>query len=615
MKTKVSSRAKKLGALSLLLLAATAGAAHSLLPGKTAPHAGASSANEAADAKAAHANGGAKSSRFDRARAPGLRRTYDLRFDEDIALKSGTANANANVRIRVSGALDLAFVGHVDGKHRLFAQLADVHLTFGNGGPSAKTAAVERELAQPFWVLAETDGRVRGYSFPRELSPTAQNLLRGILGSAQIAVRDEAQWTADEDDIQGSYVASYSKDDAGAFVKTKRPYAKVEGMSTLDVRARGTATVGNDGWPRDIAFEEHKVASMGEGMPVATTDAHLTMKVVGTRADASLLGRYERESEGLVDAGPFGSTDDAESARIADRRLVGDATADAILGDVRAATDDASMIAAGDKLAARLRLAPADSDRMATLAKTLPAREANVVVGALGGAGTRESTKALGNLVNDHQGPAAIRANAATQLAFASGANADAARDALAQGAADPSREVREASTLALGNVARELGDSDGDTVHDLIARYERARDDEERALVLQALGNTGSVEILPTVRAALASENESLREAAAQALRFLPLGEADTVLSRVLGSEPSPTVLVAAIDSIGFRVVEMHARALEPVVVADGSGRVRAAVAEIAQRALSSRKATLTNEARAVLTALLEKARGATNG
>jgi hypothetical protein len=108
----------------------------------------------------------------------------------------------------------------------------------------------------------------------------------------------------------------------------------------------------------------------------------------------------------------------------------------------------------------------------------------------------------------------------------------------------------------------------------------------------------------------ALTSENESIREAAAHALRFLPIGEADTVLSRVLGSEPSTTVIVAAIDSIGFRIVEMHARALERVVVADTAGRVRSAVAEVARRALDSRKATLSTEARAVLTSLLEKTR-----
>lgn len=602
-------------ALSAVVALAVGGIGiYSLVPSRS----GSRTDSNPSDDRSETTNTTKKASRFDRASGPGIRHTYASQFEQNISLTGSegrSAKDSAKVKLRVSGDLDLAFVGYDGAKHRIFGQLAAPHVVIGEGAPSPKTQAVERELAKPFWVIAEADGRVRGYSFARDLSPTAQNLIRGLLGSAQVAVRDEAQWTAEEDDIQGSYVASYSKDETGAFIKTKRPYAKIEGMATLDVRAHGSANVAEDGWPTKVTFEEHKVASMGEKMPVATTDAKLDLALTGTRADGSLLGLYERESEGLVAASAFGTMDEAEAARIADGRLVGDATADSILAEARSAQDDQAMIAAGDKLSARLRLTPGDADRMATLAKTLPAREANAVVGALGGASTPESTKALGRLVNDPKGPPAIRANAATQLAFAKGANALEARDALSQGSNDASREVRESSTLALGNVARELGDADGETVHDLVAKYERARDDEERAMLLEAMGNSGSAEILPVVRTALASENESLREAAAHALRFLPLGDADAVLARVLGSEPSSTVIVAAVDSIGFRVVEMHARALERVVLADTAGRVRAAVAEICQKALSGRKATLNAEARAVLTALLEKARASTNG
>lgn len=608
-------------ALSAIVAVALGGAGiHSLLPSSHSSRSAASASGQDGE------NGGTtnatkkKTARFDRASGPGLRHTYATRFEQDIALTGGdgrSAKDGAKVRLRVTGNLDLAFVAYDGAKHRLFAQLADVHVAIGDAAarPSPETQAVERELTKPFYVQAETDGRVRGYSFARDLSPTARNILRGVLGSAQVAVRDEAQWAADEDDIQGSYVASYSKDEAGAIVKTKRPYSKIEGMATLDVRARGVASVAEDGWPTNVTLEEHKVASMGEKMPVATTDARLALTLTGTKADPSLLGRFEREQDDLVQASAFGTMDDAESARVADGRLASDATSDAILGEARAATDDQAMIAAGDRLAARLRLNPNEADRMATLARTLPAREANLVVGALGGAATPESTKALGRLLSETKGPPAVRANAATQLAFAKGANATEARDSLSQGLSDPSREVRDSSALALGNVARELGDADPETVKDLVARYERARDDEERVTLLEALGNSGSAEILPVVRAALASENESLREAAAHALRFLPLGDADKVLADVLGTEPSPTVIVAAIDSIGYRVVEMHARALERAVLADSAGRVRAAVAEIVQKALAGRKATLGADARAVLAALLDKARASTTG
>lgn len=612
MKTKPLSRATRLGALSLLVIALGAGAA-SLYAPKSAERSASGGGAETSETSATGRT--AAPSRFDRAKGPALRRTYATKLQQDVALTSGkAAGSDATVKILVTGKLDLAFVGHDAGKHRLFAQLADAHLAVGNGARPAEAAAVEQELTRPFYVVTEPDGRVRGYAFAKGISPMAQNLLRGVLANGQVSVRDEASWTVAEDDVQGTYTATYTKGEEGALVKTKAAPPSADGAGKRELRSRGVATIADDGWPTKLAFDEHQVVAMGPDMPVATTDLHLSMTLEGTRQDLSLLGRYERELEGLVLAGTTGTTDDGESSRIADRRLVGDASASDLLAEARRASDDAAAIAVGDKLAARLRLTPDDAARVASMAKTLPAREGNVAVGALGGAATKEATKALGQLVTDTKATPALRANAATQLAFATGSNAVEARDALSQGLSDPSREVRESSALAIGNVARELGDADGDTVHDLLRRYGAARDDEERAMLLHALGNSGSAEILPVVIAALGNESEAIREAAAQALRFLPVGEADAVLGKVLVQEPSTTVIASAIDAIGFRVVEMHAKGLDRAMGADTSGRIRSAVAEIVQRALATRKDTLSAEARTVLQALLARARTEAN-
>ncbi len=603
---------KKTLALSLALLALTGGGA--ALYGahrcsSTAPSA-TTSAGEGVDGPVTGAP--KPPSRFDRARAPGLRHTYAARFDQDLVLagKSG----GAKVRLRVTGDLSLAFVAHVDGKHRLFAELTGATLELGTR--SAKTAAVEKELAKAFYVLTEPDGRVRGYVFARGVSPTAQNILRGIVGGAQIAVRDESAWTANEDDIQGSYVASYTRTDDGTIGKTKGKYDKVATMSALvpadetaavETRARGTARVGEDGWITELALDEHKTASMGAGMPTATTDAHLELKLAGTKHDGSLLGRFEREVDGLFEAGPFGTGDDAEAQRAADQRAAGDATMDALLAQARATEDDKEVGAIADRMAARLRLSPDEADRSVSLTKTLGDREARTLVGALGAAGTKESTKALGRIVGQKGTPAGVRAQAATQLAFA-GDNALEAKEPLMQGMSDASRDVRESSALALGSIARDLGDSDADSVAELVRRYEQAETDEDRALFLRALGNSGSVEALPIARRALASENEALREAAAHAVRFLPVGEADALLSRILVEDPAEEVRLAAVDAIGYRLVEMHIAAFERAIAADTNGRLRGAIGEIATRALSTRGKTLTPQAREALQALIRK-------
>lgn len=605
---------KKTLALSLVLLTLAGGGA-ALFTARHTPRA-ASVASSASGGEASDAPAPSKPSRFDRTRAPGLRHTYATRFDQDLALAGGNGKSgNASVRIRVTGELSLAFVAHVDGKHRLFAELSGAKLELGARSP--KTEAVEKELAKPFYVITEPDGRVRGYAFARGLSPTAQNILRGIVGSAQIAVRDERTWTANEDDIQGSYVASYARGDGGEIVKTKGKYEKVATMTSLvaadeaaavETRSRGVAFVGEDGWATKITLDEHKTASMGANMPTATTDAHLEMSLGGTQADPSLLGRFEREADGLFDAGPFGTGDDAEARRAADQRAAGDATMDALLAQARVTEDDKEVGALADRMAARLRLSPGESDRMVPLAKTLPDREARTLVGALGAAGTKESTQALGKIVGQKGTPSGVRAQAATQLAF-SGENALEAREPLVQGMSDSSRDVRESSALALGSVARELGDSDTDSVSELVRRYEQAETDEDRALFLRALGNSGSVEVLPIARRAFTSENEALREAAAHALRFLPIGEADAVLSRILVEDPAEEVRLATVDAIGYRIVEMHLAAFERAIAADANGRLRAAIGEVATRALATRGKTLTPQAREALQALIRKA------
>lgn len=602
---------KKTLVLSLALLALGGGGAvlstihHGGRGASVAPSAGGGT-EETAPAGAA-----AKAALSDRARAPGLRHTYATRFDQDVALAGGSGGAH--VRIRASGELTLAFVAHVDGKERWFAELSGAKLDLGARSP--RTEAVEREIARPFYVIAEPDGRLRGYVFPRELSPTAQNVLRGIVGSAQLAVRDEAAWTAKEDDIQGTYVASYTRTGA-EIVKTKGKYEQIATMTSLvpadeaaavETRARGVATMGDDGWATKIALEEHKKASMGANMPTATTDAHLEMTLTGTKADPSLLGRFEREADGLAAAGPFGTGNEAEAQRTADQRAAGDATMEALLAQARATEEDKDVGAVADRMAARLRLSPDDADRVAPLARSLRDREARTLVSALGSAGTKESARALGKIVGDKGAPSGVRAQAATQLAF-SGEHALEAREPLIQGLGDASRDVRESSALALGNVARELGDGDTDSVSELVHRYEQAQTDEERALFLRALGNSGSPEVLPIARRALASESVPLREAAAHALRFLPVGEADAVLSRILVEDPAEDVRLATVDAIGYRIVEMHLSAFERAIAADANGRLRAAIGEVATRALNTRGKTLTPQARQALEALIRK-------
>lgn len=611
MKTPAHSRTLKLGAL--VLGAVVAGSlACGRLQSERSHHDGPAAV---ASGAAAPANAARATKHLDRAGAPGLLHVYGVRYEQRLSFAGANGAADAaGVDIRLGGKLGLAYVEPDEGKHVLYAELTNVALDVGSD--AHRTAELAREIARPFYVIAEPDGRVRGYAFARDLSHTARNVLRELVGGTQIAAHDDAERTLAEDDIHGSYHARYVRGADGAVTKTKAAYERVATMSAvvpadqsarMETSGEAVARVGEDGFVTSVKLDESQKASLGEGMPTATARIHAELALETTRADASLFGRYERDRGDLVRVGPFGTGDEDEARRGSDTRIVAGRSLDDLVARVRGGADDGERGALGAQLSARLRLTPEDATRAAALAKTLPERDARWVVGGLSGAGTPAAVRALGDVMSAREVAPGVRAQAATALAF-SGANASEARGPLMTALDDATPEVRDSAALALGNVARELGD-DAPAVGELADRYRNATTDDDRATFLRALGNSGSPDVLPLAKDALASASEPLREAAVQSLRFLPTGEADSIIDATLASDGAETVRQAAADAIGFRLVEVHAAALDRAVTADPSGRVRAEVVAVAQRALAKRGASLPDAVRAALRALLEKA------
>ena len=551
-----------------------------------------------------------------RAEAPGLLHVYALTMSQELGFVAKQADRarpdSETVKLGLGAELRLAFVGADGERHRLFGQLANVKVSM-NG---ADTATLAAELEKPFYVSTDADGLVRGYAFARGISPLAANMLRAVLGQTQIASRPGASYETQEDDIHGSYGASYTRAAGGRLDKKKGQYTRIAtagGSESPDKSARvethgeSSATLDESGWVVTLTSKETKVASLGDQMPTASTRIEVEMKETARRVDGSLAGRFEREAGELVHAGPFGIADDAASARLADERLVGQRSLDDLVAAARGTEGVSPRALLGEQLAARFRLTPSDTENAAGLVGKLPAKDAQLVTSALASAKTPEAVRAMGAIANQKELAVDVRAQAATALAFA-GPLAGEAKDALLQAMGDSSRDVRTSATLALGNVARELG-GDPALVSELVHGMREARDEDERISFLHALGNSGSLEVLPIAKEAMTSESEPLREAAMQALRFLPLGEADVMLDAAATTDGSETVRQASVDAMGFRIVERHAPALHRVLDADVSRKVKVEVFRVVSRALAGRGKTLAPEGRAILEASLAKA------
>jgi HEAT repeat protein len=149
----------------------------------------------------------------------------------------------------------------------------------------------------------------------------------------------------------------------------------------------------------------------------------------------------------------------------------------------------------------------------------------------------------------------------------------------------DRDPEVASASTLAAGNLARQLAENDPDTakdvVGDLLARLDRAASVDEQVLVLRALGNSGDLRVLPYAERFLMSSADVVRAASCDALTFVKSEAADNMLVRALSRDESEMVRGSAVRVSAQRPFEAYFAPLARVLGEDPAASVRLAAVE----------------------------------
>jgi HEAT repeat protein len=128
---------------------------------------------------------------------------------------------------------------------------------------------------------------------------------------------------------------------------------------------------------------------------------------------------------------------------------------------------------------------------------------------------------------------------------------------ALAFGTHD--KNVTATARLALGNVARSLGDESPARAAKIVARFLQELADpasaDSRWQLLLALGNAGSIEALPTLTRYLDDPAPDLRGAAAWAMRWIDSSQVDLLLtSKVLSGDRDRVVRLEAVRALRFR-------------------------------------------------------------
>jgi len=254
-----------------------------------------------------------------------------------------------------------------------------------------------------------------------------------------------------------------------------------------------------------------------------------------------------------------------------------------------AATTREDRMRAGRAFVALTALLRQDPSALVAVRANLASRGplTDSLLAALRDASTPDTQKLLGELAGrDSPLDAEHRMEAARALSLVPSPTADTVA-ALASLRADP--DVGAQATYGLGSALHRLAAQDPALAAQargaLTAQLAAATTGGEQAAVLTALGNAGDPTTLDAVRGYVASNDASVRAAAAQAVRRIAGGEADRMLA-ALCADSSASVRFNAVDAISERAASPAlVAALSDLVVGEPEYQTRArAVNTLAQ-------------------------------
>lgn len=494
--------------------------------------------------------------------------------------RGGTSTLTGEWLVTVSGAS----AGGTD----VACELRHPHVAgtgFGDVDP-ADVARLERNLATRFWVSYQADGAATALHFPRALGDDVRNFLELLVTESQLVrpARTNVQWTATERDGAGGYFAAYQQPGPTEIVKRKVRYLALDGAgaaraSAVNVRIDSAEThyaLDAQGVVGDLVGREAMRidAQMGApGLDVAIK-LHLTNGRVGEAPE--LVGSLERAASGL-ETGPIvtqrASADELLARR--DARLMRDADFSRLVEAVEQKRADATTQLA---LEAFLRRRPADVARAVAFVRRTEADAGQVVLRALGAAGTAAAQDALGGLATD--GGAPLRSRIDALGAFIQTKQPTAATVGLLIQMMDAQEPGLRRQALyvagAVGGDGHDASPGASARIQAVLLDRWRQTSGDARLDLLVALGNLGASAVVPTLEKALTDPNTAVRAGAARALRKVKDPSADRLIAAAMTGDHDPAVRAAAVLAASFRPIGPLVEPLAHAVRADPVEYVR---------------------------------------
>ena len=534
----------------------------------------------------------------------GDQRTWKVDAVHDVDFGSA---AGQSLETTAAGTWEMTFVEKSETLERHQIRFRDVVFSVGSGGRDALNPgmrrAAEAEFQTPFFVSLDSEGRAQTFHFEPNVSAPVRNQLKSLMSAAQVvgARTDEERWSHEESDPMGEFLATYTRHTDGTIRRQKERYLRtpspagmqpvVEGMITID-ESEGRITL--DALGGLVKLDATTIVSVAPGMGMAAirTTSRVAFERIATARAPHLVGLFSDAYRSLeVEAMAAYTGDERGELRAHDERLLKGADytviESALTRIAQSPEDRALRSETMVKAQALFRLEPRAALRAGSTVRSLDdAHATQVLIGALGGAGTEEAQAVLrdfafgGELDLDGQ----VQAIAALGMTDAPTAET---LEALTEGIASADEDVSNTSALALGNAVNELNEQGElseteDPIATLIALFESAQTMEEQILALKALGNSGDLRAMPTIQSVLTTGGAAIRGAAVDALRFMPDATADALIAQTMLQDPSYGVRRDAITAASYREVLVHLASLTQVLQADPSAIVRTDAVEV---------------------------------
>lgn len=458
------------------------------------------------------------------------------------------------------------------------------------------TPELRAQLQQTFVTRYDRSGAARELLFGPAVSPTAMGILRELATTFQVTLPESPAntWTATELDPGGEIEVSYTSTGRDQLLRREVRYLRVitaQGLTAVDrpetVAPRIESSEGRYRLDRQGRIESAEVRTSTAAVhPAAGWEFRTQVETSFRFLSRDFVGAPSAAPEGLA---ARGLTHDQESFEQAERQslenLVNGASAGQLMQELRASRRDEkheAVAATQYRLGALMRIDPKAVQAVA--AQIRSGDYDQTLLGALAAAGTPEAQQVLlsvatGAAAGIEGRLAAIHASHSVQDPT------DRTVGDLETLSKDADPQIKKDASFALGSMLGRRSASDPNSVkrkvEAMAAEYQGNTSADDRARVLDSLGNTGSPHALPTLELGMSDPDPRVRATAVKALRQIESPAADVLLARTLSSSEAD-LREAAVFAAGFRRFEPLAEALNAVVRAEKDRELRAKLLEL---------------------------------